>query len=153
MGFFSSTPARSNGVEIIYSWFNVLRTAGINVELLFGSDYIVETSATIANNQSSASNVTGLLFSSSTTHAALIEVFLRRKTNAIELISVGFLKVYYDVLDGDWKLIDELSGELDDETEFTITSGGQVQYTSSNIGGSGYVGTMRFKATTFGVIS
>lgn len=141
---FSSITVRENGQKILYSWFNALRSAGVSLESFLGAGYIAETSATIANGQASATNVTGLLVSSASYKSAIVFAEVRRKTSTNELVSVGLLKLYYRDLDSAWYLVDELSGD-EDNVEFSITTGGQVQYTSGSIAGSSYSGTIKFR--------
>lgn len=145
---FTSIPERTNGQKIFYDWFNSLRTAGIAVETFLGGGYVGETSFTIANNQGAAANVTGLVFASASYKAAHIFVKIQRKTDSSETVSVGVLKVMYRTATTTWEILDELGGDFTGVT-FSITAGGQVQYTSTNQAGTNYTGTMKFKALTF----
>jgi hypothetical protein len=148
MGLFNDIPLRENGQKFYYHWFNALRTAGLFIETWLGGGAITETSFTIANGQGAASNVTGLVFSSSSYKCAHIYAQVRRKTATNEVISSGRLIAIYRDLTSTWELLDELSGD-DDGVVFSITSAGQIQYTSDTVSGSSYVGTMKFKAITF----
>ena len=148
MGYFSSIPVRENGQTFFYSWFNSLRTAGIAVESFLGGGFIGETSFTLANNQSAAANVTGLVMSSTSYKSAHIYAEVRRKTATTEVISNGRLIIQYRDLTTSWELLDELSGD-DDGVVFTVNSSGQVQYTSDNMSGGSYTGTIKFRAITF----
>lgn len=148
MGFFSDIPIRENGQIFYHHWFNALRTAGMAIESFLGSGYIAESSVTVANGQAVAANVTSLLFSSSSVKSAVIWGTVRRKTASNEVVSVGVLKVIYRAATSTWELTDELGGD-DDGVTFTITSAGQVQYTSNTVSGSSYVGTFTFKAVVF----
>ena len=150
MGLFSDIPVRSNGDKIYRDFFNLLRTAGIAVENFLGSAFITETSVTISNTQSSAANVTGLVFDSSSVKSAIIYATIRRKTDDAEVVSTGVLIAQYSAKDLTWYLIDQLSGLLDDGVELDITSAGQVQYTSDTVPGANYSGAMSFKAITLG---
>jgi hypothetical protein len=145
---FSSIPIRSNGQVFYHHWFNSLRTAGLAVETFLGAGFMQETTFTIANNTAVAANVTGLVFSSASYKSAVIYCEVRRKTSTNELISNGMLRVYYRDLTSTWELLDELGGD-DDGVVFSITSAGQVQYTSSNVSGTSYTGKLTFKAITF----
>lgn len=148
---FASIPLRKNSKEVLFSWFNLVRAAGMNVEAFLGSAYIPETNFTIAQGQASPANVTGLLLDSTSAKSAIVQATVRRKTNSEERVSLGFLKVSYSVTSSSWagRLIDELSGD-EDGVEFSITAGGQVQYTSDTVSGSSYSGTMSFKVMTMG---
>lgn len=147
---FSAISVRSNGQKILYDWFNTIRTAGVALEAFVGAGYIGETSFTLANNTVSVANVTGLVISSSSYKSAHIYAEVRRKTDSVEVISGGRLIIQYRTLTSAWELLDELSGD-DDGTVFSVTSGGQVQYTTDNQSGSNYTGTIKFKVITFAV--
>lgn len=98
-----------------------------------------KTTYTIANNQTSFTNVTGLLFSS--TNEVLVRSLarLKRTTSTKNLVEAIEL---YAIFDGtDWKL-EYFGRHTDAQVEFNITSGGQIQYTSSNLSGTGYVGNL-----------
>lgn len=146
---FATITTRQNGQKVTYSWFEALKTAGVAIENFLGGGFLVETSFTVANNQSSAANVTGLVFDKNSYKSAYIMATVRRKTNSNEAVSVGRLIAIYKDASSTWELIDELGGD-DDGVTFSITAAGQVQYTSDNMAGTGYTGTMRFKALTFG---
>ncbi len=150
MGYFSSITVRENGQKVLHSWWNALRTAGIAVENFLGGGYIVETNFALANNTGSPANVTGLIFDKILYKSAIIQAEIRRKTSTTEYVSSGFIKVLYKDAGTLWEIIDELGGD-DDGVTLTITTAGQVQYVSDNMGGSGYVGTIKFKAITFSV--
>jgi hypothetical protein len=146
---FSTISVRANGQKILYSWFNALRTAGMALESFLGGGYVSETSFTIANNQSSPADVTGLLFNKDSYTSVHVYAEIRRKTNSNEAVSTGVLKLIWMAATSTWEILDELGGPVDDGVTFTITASGQVQYASDNMAGTGYVGTMKFKAITF----
>lgn len=101
--------------------------------------YASKSTYTIANNQSSAANVTGLSFSSSTEVLVRAIGRLKRTTSTTNLVEAIELYAIYDGTN--WQL--EYSGRYQDAgCEFSITSGGQVQFTSSNITGTSYAGTL-----------
>ncbi len=147
---FLSIPLRANGQKFYYTWFNLLRTAGIALENFLGPGYIIETNFALANNTASPTNVTGLLILSASYKSAHIYAEVRRKTDSVEVISSGRLIIQYRTLTSSWELLDELSGD-DDGAVFTVTSGGQVQYTTDNQSGTNYTGTIKFKVITFSV--
>jgi hypothetical protein len=146
---FQEIPIRQNGQVFLYSWFNSLRSAGVLLEQFIGEDYIPNQEFSLANNQSSAANVTGLLLDKDDYQLALIYVGVKRSTDSVEVMSGGILTAVYRTLTNTWELLDQLNGD-DDGVTFSITSGGQVQYTSDNMSGTGYAGTMQFRAMTFG---
>lgn len=106
-------------------------------------DDIQEDSFSLANNQSSASDITGLAFNTAVIDAfeAIISIKIVATANLYEMI-----KVYGIKKDSEWDLgiyrVGDNSG-----IEFTITNAGQIQYTSSNY--SGFTsGTLKFRAVT-----
>lgn len=105
---------------------------------------------TLANNQSLAADVTGLLFDKTKHQAVLIEGSLYRKTSTpTELCSfVKMLATYKPVADT-WTLHDPESQGDETLVTFSITSAGQIQYTSSNLSGGSYVGYFRPKVRRF----
>jgi hypothetical protein len=145
---FGAITDRANGANIPASWFNTLRDAGVALENFLGGGFVAETSFTIANIQVAPANVTGLVFNSASYKGAQVFVEVRRRTGTNESVSIGRLLLFYRENTAAWDLVDELGGD-DDGVTFTITAGGQVQYISDNMSGSGYVGTMKFKAITF----
>lgn len=147
---FESIALRENGQKILYSWFNALRTAGVAIESFLGSSFIAETEATIANGQGGATDVTGLLLDSAEVGSAIISTEIRRKTDSNESVSVGHLLARYLEATSTWAIEDVLSGDASGVT-FSITAGGQVQYTSDTLAGTNYAGTMKFKAITFDI--
>jgi len=104
-----------------------------------------DSGATIANNQGSPSDVTGLLLDKTSYKSAIVLCEIRRKTTTNEAITVGLLHLYYRALSDDWELIDELGGDPDDGVTLTVTAAGQVQYISDSMSGSSYTGTMKFR--------
>lgn len=142
---FVDVPIRLNGQKFFADWFNSLRAAGVALESFFGVGFIAQTLDTIANNQGSPTSITGFLFDSSDYRSAHVFVEVRRKTDTNEKKSIGFIRALYRENSSTWELIDELGGD-DDGVIFSITAGGQVQYTSDSLAGSNYVGEIRFKA-------
>lgn len=100
---------------------------------------------TIANNQSSAANVTGLLFDKDD-HIAFKFFFRCERENDTENFqTVGEIYGVWDVNDATWHL--SVSAGVSDldiiGLAFSVTSGGQVQYQSSNMNATGYSGTIK----------
>lgn len=146
---FSGIPVRTNGQEILYSWFNLLRSAGIALE---GASGIGETSFTIANGVTDQ-NVTGLLFDSADVGCAIIDCAIYRKSSVDNRICTRTMFAHYNLELLQWELVDEAvkGGTLDDGVSFSIdATTGQVTYTSESLGGTGYAGKMIFRARTFG---
>jgi hypothetical protein len=106
--------------------------------------FFSKSTFTIANNQSSATNLTGLSFSSSTEVLVRAIGRLKRTTSTTNLVEAIELYCIYD--GSAWQL--EFAGRYQDAgVEFSITSGGQVQYISTNVTGSSYVGSFELIKT------
>lgn len=107
------------------------------------SSDIEHTSFSLANNQSSVADVTGLAFSASAVRgfSALVTVTIDATADLYETFElIGINKA------GSFDMIISSSGD-DSGIVFSVTSAGQVQYTSSNY--SGFVsGTIKFRAIT-----
>lgn len=117
---------------------------------LAGIDDILQTTFSIANNQSSAANVEGLIFNTGRVRSASIPYTIYRISDANPSgnSETGMISVVYDndALSGEkWQLsvgdITGLSGVY-----FSILDSGQIQYTSTDIGTLDYEGTMVFSA-------
>lgn len=112
-----------------------------------GTGDILTTTFNILNNQSSAANVTGASFDTSTVRSAIMQYSLYRSTNSAELSEVGHIYLTYKSTAGTWDIAQSYGGSSG--VTFSITNGGQLQYTSTNMAGTGYTGKMKFKATAF----
>lgn len=99
---------------------------------------IAETSFTAADNQVSAANVTGFAFANGTVRSFTALVSIVRDTTYAQYTLTGIQKA------ASWNLDQSLLGD-DTGLEFSITSGGQIQYTSTNTGSSA---TVKFRAIT-----
>jgi hypothetical protein len=104
---------------------------------------IAHTSFSLANNQASAANVTGLAFANGTTRAA--DVFYSVFVDATsDLFESGHLQVIQR--GSDWTLTQSSNGD-NSLVNFTINASGQIQYTTPSY--SGFVSaTMKFRAIT-----
>jgi hypothetical protein len=102
---------------------------------------IQETEANLADNQASAANVTGLAFAAATVRSFKAQVAIERGTNfeVFELLGVQ--------RNADFTMSVESVGD-DTGVVFTITTAGQVQYTSSN---TGTAPVAKFRALTLTV--
>lgn len=121
-----------------------------SVNNLQGSNDILLTSFTIANNQSSVANVTSLAFDTSVVRSAIIEYSIYRYSDApIEHSETGFIFLSYKSIGASWEIAQQYSGTSG--VTFSITSAGQVQYTSTDLGGTvgSRVGKLKFRARTF----
>ena len=136
---FTAIAVRQNTQITDAGWWNILRLAGISIENFLGLGYLAQTPVAIANNQSSAANVTGLLFSSASVRSAIIEYQIRRvstSTGAVERVSSGRGTATYNTLATAWTYTPLGEGGDASGVTLDITSGGQVQYTSDNMAGT-----------------
>jgi hypothetical protein len=114
---------------------------------------ILETTFTVANNVSSFSNVLGLAFNTGAVRSAEIAYSIVRtsSTNLTGITEAGTMTAVYDSAAGSgdkWQMsIGPIAGPGAGVT-FSVTDAGQVQYKSSDIGATSYVGEMRFRAKT-----
>lgn len=103
-----------------------------------------ETQFTIANNQVAFADVTGLLFDSAINNGGVFEFIIERDTSTEYFIESGTIRVTRDTDASDWLLSLESSHD-DAGVTLDITATGQVQFKSTNMGGTGYVGTLTIK--------
>jgi hypothetical protein len=152
---FYSVPARSNGQKFTVAWVNMLRTAGIALEaLLGGSGFFGSSTFTLANNQASAANVTGLSFAGASVRSFVVEYDIYRNTTstgATELAETGQLIGVYSSVAGTWEMTQAPVVGAAGVT-FTITNAGQVQYASTNITGTAGTSKMNFAYRTKAVL-
>ncbi len=135
----------SNGQVLTYdlgtsSWKNATPSGGGGTG---SAGDIAETSFSMANNQSSAANVTGLVFANATVRSfkALISIEVDATSDLFQAVELlGIQK------GASWEMLQTSTGD-NAQVIFSITSAGQIQYISGNI--SGFVsGKIKFKAST-----
>lgn len=109
---------------------------------VLGDEALTETEVALANNQVSAANVDGLVFDTSVrAFDALVAVEVDATSELYELFVLRGIQV-----DGGWVLGSTSIGD-DSGVDFSITSTGQIQYTSDNV--LGYVSSAcKYRATT-----
>jgi hypothetical protein len=154
---FSDVPVRGY-TQSDPSWWNALRTAGIANEVFLGT-FSSETPFSIANNQSSAADVTGLLFAGASVRSFEADLQIYRKTTgggATELAARVKLIGVYKTVAASWEMTPIFTGdEIEDFGPggllLSITAGGQVQYKSHNMSGTASVSKLKFRYTTMGV--
>ena len=98
----------------------------------------------IGNNQAAPSNVTGFLYDSNDIKSVHIDYDIHRQsdTGGSEVDETGKMFLTFDSVGGVWK-ISQTSVFDDSGVVFSVTAGGQVQYTSTDIAGSNSEGTLR----------
>lgn len=91
----------------------------------------------LANNQAVAANVTGLVFDKSYTSQVVIDYCIQRLTSTTEVIQSGTKHAVYKPGAATWSLLEYgTPGPDASGITFSITSAGQIKYTSSNLGGT-----------------
>ncbi len=105
-----------------------------------------EESFTLVNNQSSAADITQLSFDYRFTSQAAIEYLIQRTTTTTEAVRAGRINVIYLPEANSWNIADvpEVTTGTPGTT-FTITSSGQIQYTTTNQGGTGKLSRIVFR--------
>lgn len=106
------------------------------------------TLVNIANNQSSPSNVTNLVLDSSEVRSGNVEyyVYINYNSGTQELAETGTLYFLYQDIAATWTIAQVGNGVGSTGVQFSITAGGQVQYTSQNLTPSiGYSGEMKYR--------
>lgn len=116
---------------------------------LFGPGDILEASASIANDQTTVQTVIGLAFDPGTVRSAVIEYSIYRTSTSTTSgkAETGKMEIVYDnnaSAGNKWLLSQETTG--DSGVVLDITDAGQLEYTSSDIGATGYTGTIKFIA-------
>jgi hypothetical protein len=101
-------------------------------------------SFTIVNNQASAADVTGMSFDGATEPSFTLDYFISRTSSLESYAQAGKLRGAYNATTSTWYLSDDFSGQNSGVT-FSITSAGQVQYVSSNVTGTSYVGLLNWE--------
>jgi hypothetical protein len=98
-------------------------------------DIAPNTLVNLTNNQSSPANVTSLSFNPASIRAAFVEYYVQRTKSGEELSEAGHLYLIYNDLAADWDIIQVGANVETTGITFTVTAGGQVQYTSTNYAG------------------
>ena len=109
---------------------------------------IPTTSFSLANNTASPSNVTSAVFSTTLVRSFIMSYSIYISTTTTEHSANGTLYGNYKSTAATWDLAETYTGS-DSGVTFSITSGGQIQYTTTNVGGSSYSGKLKFNAKVF----
>lgn len=130
------TPSQvaSEGTDKVSAHLNGINNALNGVAAVSGD--IGLTSFTAADNQSSPANVTGLAFANGTVRAFRAIVSITRGSTYANYDLEGIQKA------SSWEMNQSFVGDATGIT-FSITTSGQIQYTSSNTGNTA---TIKFRA-------
>jgi len=112
-----------------------------------GTGDITPKSFSLTNNQSSAANITNFSFDTASVRSAICRYSIYISTTLEEHCETGHLYLSYKSTANSWDIVQTGGGTSG--VVFSITSAGQVQYTSTNITGSSYVGKLKFDAKAF----
>ncbi len=112
----------------------------------------IERSFVIVNNQVAAADVTGLKVNARGVSQAFVEFLVQRVTTgggAVELIETGYFVLSYNPTADDWNIsLTHINAPDNSGVDFTVTTAGQVQYTSSNIAGDASISRMFYRMRT-----
>jgi hypothetical protein len=120
---------------------------------LKGPNDILQTSFSspaFANNQVTPADIVGLSFNTGQVRAAFIQYSIYRTSTANPSgnAEAGMLIAVYDNLAGSGSKWSLTAGPISGNSgvTFSMTDAGQLQYTSSDIGATGYSAVMKFSA-------
>ena len=103
----------------------------------------------LVNNQSSAVNIDRMFFDKGLVSAGFVEYLIQRVTSTTNRIQLGILRVTYNPDTDLWSLAEYgTSGPDSAGITFSITSTGQIQYVSSNLGGTQEISRIVFRMRT-----
>lgn len=146
-GLISDTLPSGSGQWIVATGLAVSNTELVINPVASGSATLTTDaiSTSIANNQSSPTNVTGLLFNSVLTRSFIVDYTIYRQTDTAgsAVAEIGQLRGVYNTQSNTWFMSTDYSGQ-DSGVSFSILSSGVVQYTSSNIAGTNYIGSLKY---------
>lgn len=111
---------------------------------LQGPGFIPTTTASISDNVTSFTDILGFVFSISSVRSFSAPYSVVRTNGTSSIVEEGVMKAVNDGTT--WYFSIERS--KDAGMTFNLTSGGQVQYKSTAVGGT-YSGTIKFQAQTF----
>lgn len=121
---------------------------------LLGPNDIAQTSVTILNNATAFQDIVGLQFNTGSVRAASINYAIYRVSTANPSghAETGLINVVYDnaaSAGSKWLIA---AGPIvgNSGVTFSMTDTGQVQYKSTDINATGYVGKINFRAKTLG---
>lgn len=133
---------RAGWGEEATEWTEAVTDALQNVQ---GPNDILITSATLANNQSSAANIPGLTFNTGEVQSVEVDFLVVREYDSGSTVDTESGRILGNYNGTDFFISVESVGDAG--ITFSITSGGQFQYTTDNKVNH-ISSTIRFKAST-----
>lgn len=113
-----------------------------------------EQTFTLANDQSTAADIDGMVFNKIGVSVAFVEYLIQRVTTgtgATELVEAGLFIVSYNPTSEDWNLNVVSENNPDDAgVVFSINSSGQVRYTSTDVTGDNSLSRIVWRSRTLG---
>lgn len=129
---FADPVVESEKLTLSRSWQQFFRKIQDLID--YNSD---EQSFALVNNQVAAADITPLTFDKRYTSYVIIDYVIQRTSSSAELIQTGILMAAYKPRANTWSIREYgTSGPDASGVTFSITSSGQVQYTTSNQAGT-----------------
>lgn len=130
--------------ESVSDWAEAVSDA---LETVQAPNDVLVTTASILNNQTSFADIAGFIFDSSEVISINAEFIVIRTTvsPANNLVESGFIQGNFDGSNWIYGVISQGNAGI----TFNITSAGQLQYQSTNVTGTTYVGSITFRGRVF----
>lgn len=142
---FPSSGEDPNWAESLIAWAEAI-TDAFNASVAGVGD-ILENSALISNNVTSATDVGGLLFTTSTVKSVILNYQCYIDSGTTGPSETGTIILTYDdtgSVGNKWLMASKKVGDAG--ISLSITDAGQVQYISSNLGSASYTRRLVFSA-------
>lgn len=101
----------------------------------------------LLDNQTTYQNLTDILFSNLTEYSVFINYHVQRLDDSVNAYETGVLICHYDEVAAVWELSQETYTPAAQTqavgVTFNLTTGGQLQYKTTNYGGTNYDGKLR----------
>lgn len=135
-----ATVIEGEGITLLKGQQDQLQTA-IGLMIAGGGPATGDIDIALPDN-SGPTDITGLSFDKVSFKGGSFEFDIHRRDDTLSKNEIGTGYVTHNTETDTWKISIQ-SFDEDAETTFSITSAGQVQYTTSNFGGASYSGTLR----------
>lgn len=143
--YFTNSRAKSASVVNSTAGSETDQAPSVSAMKTYVNDATGVTTTQALTNNASATNITGLVFNKANVKSAFVKINIERSTdNALEQFNeTGELVVTYKAKTDTWQIHLQSFGDNAGVT-FTVTSGGQVQYATTNLVGASYSANLRF---------